>query len=208
MSRDSLASFLFLEYILIEMKRNLELLYEVGSLRNLKRTWSQFLGQGVENVSEHILRVIWLALCICRLEKKGDEEKIIKIALVHDLCESRTGDTNYIHSLYTKTEDLKAVNDSLKGTVFEKDLNSLFKEYKERSSIEAKIVKDADILEVDMELAEIEEKGSNLRKDWKQYRDKIAQNLYTKTARKLYQEIQKLKPIEWLISARAGREIK
>ena len=194
------------------MKRDLELLYEVGSLRNLKRTWSQFLGQDVENVSEHTLRVVWLALTIARLEKKGDEAKILKIALVHDLCESRTGDTNYIHTLYTKAEDEKAVRGTLKETVFEKDFNPLFKEYKERSSIEAKIVKDADILEVDLELVELEERGLKFKKSHQHYRDKIAQNLYTKGAKKLYQEIQKgvrqARPNHWLFQARAFGEKK
>ncbi|MDO8593904.1 MAG: HD domain-containing protein [bacterium] len=184
------------------LKRDIEFLYEIGTLKNTERSWQQFMGSGCATVPEHTFRVIFLALLIARGEKFKDEEKILKMALVHDLAETRTGDANYLTAVYTKRDDKKAVHDTFLGTTFA-DLNSgVLHEYEERKTLAAKIVKDADNLDVDIELKEMEERGSLLAKKMKSNR-KIVRNkkLYTKTAKQIWDEIQKADPAAWHLKA-------
>jgi len=182
--------------------RDLEFLYELGSLRNLQRGWRQHLGVDCENILEHTLRVVWLALILARKEKVTNEEKIIKMALIHDVEETRTTDLSYIQKVYVKADDERAAKDLFEGTSLTDFYQNAFKEYKERQSPEAKIVKDADNLEVDIELKELEERGSLLSKKWQTFRQKVRdEKLYTQSAKEMWDEIQKADVASWHMSA-------
>src|SRR3989344_7624823 len=148
------------------MKRDVDFLYEIGALRFLPRQWQRFHLPHVQNLTEHHYRVIWLALIIAAREKKGDSEKIMKMALVHDIGESRTNDVDYIGRQYVERHENRAVKDMLAGTPLQKEFLELFNEYGERKSIEAQIVKDADNLDVDMDLAEQGASGHHLAQLW------------------------------------------
>jgi len=183
-------------------KRDLEFLFEIGSLRNLQRGWRQHLGMDCENVLEHTLRVVWLALILARKEKIKNEEKIIKMALIHDVEETRTTDLSYIQKVYVNPDDKRAAQDLFKGTTLNDFYQDVFKEYQERKTIEAKIVKDADNLEVDLELKELEEKGSQLPKKWQELRKKVRnEKLYTQSAKEMWDEIQKADVSSWHLIA-------
>lgn len=181
----------------MKKSRDLEFLFELGALRNMPRAWVQY---GVVNPAsnlEHTLRVIFLALLIARREKKGDEAKIMKMALIHDIPESRTGDHNYLQKVYVEANEDKAIHDIVEDTAF-KDFEKIFHEYEKRTSIEAKIVKDADNLDVDMEMKEFEEIGSNLTDKWEPTRRIVREEkFYTETARQLWDEIQTADPAAW-----------
>ena len=180
------------------IKRDLEFLYEVGCLRFLQRTWKQFLNPDAQNISEHIFRVIWIALVLAKYEKIANQEKIIKMALIHDLPESRTGDVNYVSRLYTERKEGKAIKDIFANTSFSDQFVKIWREYEERKCPEAKIVKDADTLDVALELNEEKARGSRLKDTWTKKREKIVfKKLFTKTARKFWQEIKKSNPHDW-----------
>jgi 5'-deoxynucleotidase YfbR-like HD superfamily hydrolase len=72
-------------------KRDIELLFEIGCLRYIDRIWKRFLNHDSSNLSEHIFRVVWIAITIAKYEKKVNLEKIILMALSHDIAERRTG---------------------------------------------------------------------------------------------------------------------
>ena len=192
--------------------RDLEFLYEIGSLRNIPRAWIQHLAADCASTLEHTLRVVFLALLIGRKEGVKNEEKLIKMALVHDLAETRTADLAYVHKVYTKTDDARAAKDQLAGTAFA-DLEKILQEYEKRGSKEAKIVKDADNLDIDLELRELMERGNLVAKKKQPLRRLVRdKKLYTKTAKKLWDEIQRSDPSSWHLSAnkwlkvpRAGR---
>src|SRR5579872_6919426 len=112
------------------MKKDIEFLYEIGTLRFMQRTWRQFLNPDFSNISEHIFRVTWIALILARMEGVKSEEKIMKMAMVHDIGESRTGDVNYVARLYTKRDEITAVSDMVKGSLLD-DFLDLFKEYED-----------------------------------------------------------------------------
>ncbi len=178
-------------------KRDIEFLYEIGALRFVQRTWRQFFREDVANNSEHMFRVMWTALAISKAEKVKNEEKILKMALVHDIGESRCPDSNYLSKNYSTRDEDKALNDMLVSTEFEKEFVELFNEYHARKSIEAKIVKDADNLDVDFEIVEHAANGSTLIKNWKSKRALVYKELFTSTAKKMWKEIYNSDPNAW-----------
>ena len=185
----------------MNMVRQLELLYEIGSLRNLTRSWRQFLGTDCENDLEHTVRVCWIAILLARQEGTGDETKILKMALVHDLAESRTLDGTMVHKGYLAQDELRAAGDALSDTGLE-DFLPLLEDYKKRGSIEAKIVKDADNLEVDLELKEIEQRGHALPKKLSGNRNRVRSELFTESARDMWDAIQTSDPDAWHLRIR------
>jgi putative hydrolases of HD superfamily len=185
----------------MNIKRDIEFLYELGSLRNMQRGWTQHFGMDCANDMEHTLRVAWLAMMLGRYEGEVNEGLILKMALIHDLGETRTLDFSYVQKVYVKADEENALCDTLEDTVLE-DFNKIFAEYEKRECIEAKLVKDADNLDVELELKELEEKGSKLPEKWKQFRLKIRnEKLYTESAKKFWEEIQNSSPADWHIKA-------
>ncbi len=187
--------------------RDLEFLFEIGSLRNIPRAWIQHLGVPVASNLEHTMRVVFLALLIARREKKGDENLIIKMALVHDLPETRTADLAYVHKVYSKSDEVSAARDLFAGTAFG-DLEEVLARYEKRDSIEAKIVKDADNLDIDLEMKEYEEQGHRLPAKWAKIRKFVRdEKLYTKTAKTLWDQLQKANVAQWHMDANKWKKI-
>ncbi|MGM5484456.1 MAG: HD domain-containing protein [Nanobdellota archaeon] len=176
--------------------RNLEFLYEIGTLRFIPRMWRQFLNKDFANLSEHILRVIWTSIIIAK-EEKADIDKAIRMALIHDLEESRTSDDHYLARMYNDSDEETAIRDILKDTSVEQEFLSLFLEYEKRDSIEAKVVKDADNLDVDLELQEQYVNGIKAKECFQDIRDRVYETLFTDTAKKLWKDIQDSNPHDW-----------
>ncbi len=179
-------------------KRDIEFLYELGSLRNIQRGWRQHFGMDVANDLEHTIRVVWIALLIARMEGVKDEEKVIKMALVHDMAETRVSDHSYVQKVYVQADEDSAANDLFGGTSFENLNDQTLKEYEERECIEAKIVKDADNLDVDLEMRELEQKGSKLPSKWLANRSLVRnQKLYTESAKKIWDSLNEVDVDSW-----------
>jgi len=184
------------------MNNNINFLFEIGTMRNVPRAWRQHLGLDCASVHEHSYRVIWLALMLARMEGGVDENKVMRMALIHDISEIRTSDLGYIQKVYTKADDNQAAHDSLAQTILADFYTDTFKEYEERKSLEAKIVKDADNLDIDLELKELEERGSKLPAKFQEFR-KLVRNekLYTQSAKKVWDEIQATDVSDWHLKA-------
>lgn len=184
-------------------ERDVQFLFEIGSLRFIPRQWQRQLNTGVANLSEHHFRVMWLALVIAAKEKNVDTNKVLKMALVHDIAESRTGDVDYISRQYVERNEELGIKDMLADTSIEKEFLALIHEYEERKSLEAKIVKDADNLEIDMELTEQKARGASLPEHIAKMRSGVRDTkLYTKTAQKLFDDIVKANPHDWHLKGR------
>lgn len=181
-----------------KINRDLEFLYEMGSLRNVERGWRQHFGVEVGNVLEHTMRTVFLALILARKEGIKNEEKIIKMAMIHDLAETRVSDLSYVQKVYVKADEDRAAKDLFSNTGLADLEQEILKEYEERNSLEAKIVKDADNLEVDLELKELAERGSRLPAKWAEMRKFVRDTkLYTDSARSLWDEIQSSDVSSW-----------
>lgn len=184
------------------MMNDIDLLFEIGAYRHVKRMWIQHFHDGImENDAEHSFRVIWIALTLARNEKTEiDYKKLMTMALIHDIPEIRCGDQSIVQKLYVTVDEDAALRDTFIGTSLE-DFIGIYKEYKDRECIEAKIVKDADNLEVDFELAERAATGSDLARLWiKEQRPMVRGKLYTDSARTMFDElVVKGNPHQWML---------
>lgn len=180
------------------LDRDIELLYEVGTLRFASRTWNQFLNPGCQNLTEHTLRVIWIALVLAKHEGITDTSKVIKMALVHDISESRSVDVNYVSRQYADRHEDKAIADTLDGTVLKEEFLPIWEEYEKKDCLEAQVVKDADNLDVDFELKELEAMGNQLRTSLQSTREHVIEaKFYTETARRIWKAVQGSNPHAW-----------
>ena len=122
----------------------------------------------------------------------------MKMVLVHDIAETRTSDLSYVQKVYTKADEDKAAEEIFSGMILENLETEILREYEERKSIESKIVKDADNLDVDIELKELEVRGHKLPLKWKKLGKKVRnEKFYTKSAKKIWDLIQKSDPEDW-----------
>jgi putative hydrolase of HD superfamily len=185
------------------VSRDIDFLYEVGTLRYAIRTWSQFLNPNCQNLTEHLFRVVWIALVIAKHEGVTDTAKIIKMAMIHDVSESRSVDVNYVSRQYADRHEEAALADTLEGTVLSEEFLPIWEEYEKRESLESKIVKDADHLDVDLELKELEAMGNKLGNALYSSREKALESrFFTQTARNMWKEIQHSDPHHWHLMAR------
>ena len=172
-------------------KRDIDFLYEIGSLRNVARGWRQHIAMDCASDLEHMYRVMWLALILARMEGGADESKVLKMALVHDVAETRVSDLSYVQKVYVKADEESAARDTFAGTSISDYQSEVLADYERRDSIEAKIVKDADNLDIDLELKELEERGSKIPEKKAATRKMVRDTkLYTKSAKKLWDMIQ------------------
>jgi putative hydrolase of HD superfamily len=183
-------------------RTDINFLYEMGSIRYIQRMWSRFAGTEFANLAEHHFQVFWIAMVIAAQEKSVDTGKIAKMVMVHDIAESRTGDVDYLARQYVERSEKLGIQDMLAGTVLEKEFYALWEEYEERTSLESRIVKDADNLNVDFELMEQASRGNVLRDQWV-HRAKVAESkLYTDTAKAIYRQLVESNPHEWHMKGR------
>ncbi|MEK7461866.1 MAG: HD domain-containing protein [Patescibacteria group bacterium] len=179
-------------------KRDIDFLFEIGSLRNIPRAWQQVLTGKVQNISEHIFRMVMVAWIIA-VKEKADVNKVLKMCLIHDIAESRTGDISFMHRSYVTRHEELAEMHIFQETALEKEAKVLLKEYNDRKSLEAKIVKDADNLDVDIELKELARIGDSAAIGYqKNHRPEIrTKKLYTQSAQKMWDEIKKTDINAW-----------
>jgi putative hydrolase of HD superfamily len=179
-------------------KRDLDLLYEVSAMRFIDRNWVQFHRPNVANVAEHSFRVAWIAQ-ILALGEGADVGRVLQMALMHDVGKSRAGDGHWMNRMYMKRDEAKAIADTTYATSVEQQAKALWNEFKSGETLEAKIVKDADNIDVDIEFRE-------RREDWHFARteDDIRRKVYetklqTASAKQLWEQIQTSDPHDWYV---------
>ncbi len=179
-------------------KRDIDFLFEAGGLRRVPRAWQQVMSSKVQNISEHTYRTSLIAWMIAVAEG-ANVFKVLKICLLHDIPESRTTDIAFLHRDYVKRDEELAIEDVFKDTALEKEAQTILEEYAERKTLEAQIVKDADNLDVDLELKELSRIGDSAAEGMRTHHRPIVRNvkLYTETAKKMWDAIQDTDPNAW-----------
>jgi putative hydrolases of HD superfamily len=175
--------------------------YEIGAARHKPRSWQHNMQENVANVAEHVYRVAFLAMLLAKMEG-ADPAKAAVIALVHDCDEIRGMDLTPYQKPYMQMDSGKAVTDTFSGTPLAELCLGVFKEYKEKTSLEAKCVKDADILDAVLELTEIAQRGSTyLEKTQHTIMSARKDNLRTESAKALFDMIAsgKVGPWDWFL---------
>jgi putative hydrolase of HD superfamily len=169
-------------------------LFEVGMLKRTPRTGFQFLGSGNESVAEHILRTVFIGYTLSKMENDVDELKVLKICLVHDLSEARTGDMNYMYKKYVTVDEQKALKELTETLFFGKDIEAAVTEFNERKTKESLIAHDADQLSLILQLKVCGDLGNKYSQEWIRF---ASMRLYTETAKKLADTILNTDSSEW-----------
>jgi putative hydrolase of HD superfamily len=137
------------------------LLIELQRLKRLDRTgWVlRGLPPGAESVAAHSYGVAFTAMLLAdEVRARGvevDVERVLRVALLHDLAEARTGDMPRTMALYYGAEARRAAeraafDDMVRdlGARRGADYGALHEDYERRESLEARLVKAADIVDL------------------------------------------------------------
>jgi putative hydrolase of HD superfamily len=151
------------------MKRTVDFLFEIGMLKRTPRTGFQFLGTGAESVAGHSFRTAVIGYTLGRLSEGADPAKTALMCLFHDLPEARTADHNYVNKRYVKVDEARALADQIKGLPFGDDIAELVKEFNGCNTLEARLAKDADQLDLILELKVQLDSGNPNATDWLTY---------------------------------------
>lgn len=76
-----------------------DLMYEAKILKEIPRSGYQFLGVGRESVAEHTFMTTFIANIMATLQPDADALKLLRMCLLHDLPEARTGDLNAVQKI-------------------------------------------------------------------------------------------------------------
>ncbi len=176
------------------MKNIANFLFEVGMLKKTPRTGYQFLGSGSESVADHSFRMTIIGYILAGQIPEADRNKTVLMCLFHDLHEARTGDMNYVNKQYNTVDEKKAVRHMTEGLPFGAEIASLTDEFNESATIEAKIARDADQIDLILELKREKDLGNKYADEWLFYARK---RLITEKAKEMADEILKTDHAEW-----------
>ena len=176
------------------MDRIIDFLFEVGMLKRTPRSGWQFLGSGAESVAEHVYRTAMIALVLSRADETVDADRVVRMALVHDLPEARTGDLNYMNQRYVQADEPAATEDLVAGLPFADEIGGLLREYREEATREALIAHDADQLELLLQLKEELDTGNPQASEWVPH---VMLRLRTGYARQLADTIVRRNSSDW-----------
>ena len=140
--------------------------FELNSLNRLQRTGFAFLGAGGESVAAHSFQVVALAWALGSFRSDVDSERLMIMALFHDLAESRTGDLNLVQKQYTQADERLAVAEICRELPFGERIEHVLAEYAAGESIEARLVHDADQLALLIELKQMIDVGYETPRRW------------------------------------------
>ena len=150
----------------------LSLLIELERLKRLDRTgWTlRGLPNGTESVAAHSFGVGVTAMLLADvLRAKGvslDVEKILRISLLHDWAEVRVGDMPRTATEFFGAEVRRRAETAAFAQMVERvdssdeTYKSLFEDYEHRTSLEAKLVKVADVIDLLVEALALEKAGA------------------------------------------------
>ena len=190
-----------------KIKKLISFFYEIGTLRKIPRAHQQTLlfQDLTDNITSHSFRTAFIGYFLAK-ELKIDVDKVMKMCLLHDIEETRSGDQNWVYKKYVKVFEEEIREGQLKALFpASKELLELSKEYQERKTLEAKIAKDADLLDQIFLLKEYELQGNKEAVDWLKrihkkgvYQESQVEKLmFTKLAKQIAKEAKKQKPSFW-----------
>ena len=139
----------------------LPILADLQRLKRLDRTgWVlRGLAPGAESVAAHSYGVAFAAMLLAdEVRARGvelDVERVLRLALLHDLAEARTGDmprtmAEYYGAGARRAAERAAFADIVRGLAPERaaGYGELHGEYEERAGLEARVVKAADVVDL------------------------------------------------------------
>ncbi len=171
----------------------LSTLIELQRLKRLDRTgWTlRGLPNGTESVAAHSFGVSATAMLLAdEFVAQGiavNVEKILRIALLHDWAEVRVGDmprtaTLYFGAQVRKEAETAAFRDVVSDIDDDGLYASLYDDYERRQSVEARLVKAADVIDLLIQVLALERAGARGLDEFWEVAEKPEFNLEGKAA--------------------------
>ena len=147
-------------------------LIELQRLKRLDRTGWTLRGQanGTESVAAHSFGVSVTAMMLAdQLVARGvavNIERLLRMALLHDWSEARVGDmprtaNAYFGDLARKNAETAAFADMITGTGGDEALyREIHEDYEQRKTLEARLVKAADVIDLLVQALALERAGA------------------------------------------------
>jgi putative hydrolase of HD superfamily len=154
-----------------KMPDMLTTLIELQRLKRLERTgWNlRGLPNGTESVAAHSFGVGVTAMLLAdELVRQGvpiDVEKVIRISLLHDWSEARVGDmprtaTEYFGTEARRRAEMAAFSDIVDPLNSGSLYRDIYESYENRDTLEARLVKASDILDLLVQVLALERAGA------------------------------------------------
>lgn len=147
-------------------------LIELQRLKRLDRTgWTlRGLPNGTESVAAHSFRVAVTAMLLAdEIKARGleiDIERVLRMPVLHDWAETRVGDmpksaTHYFGADARKSAESRAFADIVSEVGAGKvEHETIYHDYEQRHSLEARLVKAADVIDLLVEAYALERAGA------------------------------------------------
>jgi putative hydrolase of HD superfamily len=154
------------------MEELVDLFLETMTLKRMPRTgWGMRGVSHVESVAEHSFGVAFVALALAEVLNGGqegptlDREKVLVMALLHDLAEVRLTDlpvtaVRLIPGEVKSRAEAQAMADLLAPLPGNGGLRALWQAFEDRTSPEGQLVRDADKLEMMVQCLRYEQGGA------------------------------------------------
>jgi putative hydrolase of HD superfamily len=188
-------------------------LIELQRLKGLERTGWMLRGiaAGTESVASHSYGVAVAAMLLAdELTGRGVEinmERVLRVALLHDWAEARVGDMPRTASRYfgkdarrrAESAAFRDIVGELKESGLDEKYRVLHDDYEERGSLEARLVKAADVIDLLVQVLAFERAGvRGLDEFWEgveevEFRlEGVAEEIVSQTLRELKEERQRV----------------
>jgi len=176
------------------MKPIANLLFEARILKDIVRSGYAFLGSGKESIAEHSFMTAFICFAMARIDPDINSERILSMALVHDIAEARTGDFNYVEKKYSSVDEPKAISHLIKHLSFGNDIKNLMDEFNSGETKEAKLANDADQISFILELKKMDDLGAKGPDKWLPH---VLKRLKTDIGKQIAQSIMETRWDEW-----------
>lgn len=175
-------------------ERIADFLFETGMLARVPRSGFAYLGSGEQSVAEHSLRMTQAAYVLAQLDGGVDAERLLAMCLFHDLPETRTSDHNNVTKRYNTPDESSAIADQTSDVPFGEQVSALIEEFEAGETREAQIARDADQLEMILELKRLQDIGNPNAAKWMPF---VIDRLQSETARELAETIRERDSDAW-----------
>ena len=133
------------------MDQLVDYIYEIGVMKRRPiMGFDHFMSQQTSSLASHSHRAAMIGMILADLER-ADLYKVVLMLVIHETAEVRVGDTDMVAGHYRDSADSesRAVEDQLGKlpTTLAAVLRELYHEHDQSESLEAKVAKDASLLE-------------------------------------------------------------
>lgn len=179
-----------------EIERKVNFILESRALKHTEKTSKVFLKNPIpESIAEHSFCTTIIGWVLAKMAK-ADEDRIIKMCLIHDLAEVRGGERNLINKFYNPPVPDEKITEEIVNDYNLKNFSiiELLKEFNKEESIEAKLAKDADIISQMLIEKEALDLGNKKAQRWL---DTSLKRLKTKEGQKIGKMLYKIDSDKW-----------